>query len=210
VNHQRWGHYKRYHLKYSQPQGLNNSQSTCKVGEIVSESEKDKVVEESFPKEDANATEVKSPSFVSEKDAKQEKGKVTLTMSDVMLYIGKKTKEIHDDVHALRELLEKQRSAPAIPAQPIQPTSNATKTQSTLAPATADAGLEKVNQALAEFIADGSIEINADAATMYYIVRTKKFLGAENFGKIASVVRGLGGEYVSQGKASHFKIPRGK
>ncbi len=38
-------------------------------------------------------------------------------------------------------------------------------------------------------------------------VTPRQFLGAENFAKIADVVRSLGGEYVSAGKNSHFKIP---
>jgi len=37
-------------------------------------------------------------------------------------------------------------------------------------------------------------------------IKPRQFLGSENFAKIASVVRGAGGEYVSAGKASHFKI----
>ena len=39
------------------------------------------------------------------------------------------------------------------------------------------------------------------------IITPKQFLGAENFAKIASVVNNLGGEYVSAGKNSHFRIP---
>jgi hypothetical protein len=41
----------------------------------------------------------------------------------------------------------------------------------------------------------------------YVVVKPRQFLGSENFAKIASVVRGAGGEYVSAGKASHFRIP---
>ncbi|MGB9671784.1 MAG: hypothetical protein ACPL0C_06095, partial [Candidatus Bathyarchaeales archaeon] len=44
----------------------------------------------------------------------------------------------------------------------------------------------------------------------YIIVKPRQFLGSENFAKIASVVRGIGGDYVSAGKASHFRIPRRK
>jgi hypothetical protein len=40
------------------------------------------------------------------------------------------------------------------------------------------------------------------------IIRPRQFLGSENFAKIASVVRGMGGEYISAGKASHFRVPR--
>lgn len=37
-------------------------------------------------------------------------------------------------------------------------------------------------------------------------IKPRQFLGSEHFSKIASVVRGAGGEYVSAGKASHFRI----
>jgi hypothetical protein len=40
----------------------------------------------------------------------------------------------------------------------------------------------------------------------YVIVKPRRFLGSDNFAKIASVVRELGGEYVSAGRNSHFKI----
>jgi hypothetical protein len=41
----------------------------------------------------------------------------------------------------------------------------------------------------------------------YVVVKPRQFLGSDNFSKIAAIVRGVGGEYVSAGKASHFKIP---
>ena len=42
----------------------------------------------------------------------------------------------------------------------------------------------------------------------FVIVKPRRFLGSDNFAKIASVVRGLGGEYISAGKNSHFKIAK--
>jgi hypothetical protein len=42
----------------------------------------------------------------------------------------------------------------------------------------------------------------------YVIIRPRQFLGSENFAKIASAVRGMGGEYISAGKASHFRVPK--
>jgi hypothetical protein len=42
----------------------------------------------------------------------------------------------------------------------------------------------------------------------YIIVRPRRFLGSDNFAKVASVVRNLGGEYISAGKSSHFKVPK--
>ncbi len=44
----------------------------------------------------------------------------------------------------------------------------------------------------------------------YMIIKPKQFLGSENFAKIASAVRGMGGEYISAGKESHFRVPKKK
>ena len=42
----------------------------------------------------------------------------------------------------------------------------------------------------------------------YVIIRPRRYLGSENFAKIASIIRDTGGEYVSAGRESHFRIPR--
>jgi hypothetical protein len=50
--------------------------------------------------------------------------------------------------------------------------------------------------------------LNIDERNEYIIIKPKQFLGSENFAKIASAVRGLGGEYISAGKDSHFRVPK--
>lgn len=40
----------------------------------------------------------------------------------------------------------------------------------------------------------------------YFIIRPRQFLGTENFAKIADKVKAEGGEWVSEGKNSHFRI----
>jgi len=42
----------------------------------------------------------------------------------------------------------------------------------------------------------------------YIIIKPRQYLGSENFAKIASLVRGEGGEYISAGKESHFRISK--
>ncbi len=42
----------------------------------------------------------------------------------------------------------------------------------------------------------------------YIMIKPRQFLGSENFAKIASTIRGIGGEYVSAGKESHFRVPK--
>jgi len=40
------------------------------------------------------------------------------------------------------------------------------------------------------------------------IIKPRQYLGSENFAKIASIVRDAGGEYISAGRESHFRVPR--
>jgi len=43
----------------------------------------------------------------------------------------------------------------------------------------------------------------------FIMIMPSGFLGPENFAKVAEVVRNrLGGEYVSAGKSSHFRVPK--
>ena len=50
--------------------------------------------------------------------------------------------------------------------------------------------------------------LNFEEKPDYIVVKPKQFLGSENFAKIASAVRGMGGEYISAGKESHFRVPK--
>jgi hypothetical protein len=45
-------------------------------------------------------------------------------------------------------------------------------------------------------------------AGSHIIIKPRAYLGSENFAKIASLVRGEGGEYISAGKESHFRVPK--
>ena len=42
----------------------------------------------------------------------------------------------------------------------------------------------------------------------FIMVTPWQYLGSENFAKIASAVREAGGEYVSAGRSSHFRVPK--
>lgn len=50
--------------------------------------------------------------------------------------------------------------------------------------------------------------LNFDETAQYIIIKPRQYLGSENFAKIASIVRGTGGEYISAGKESHFRVSR--
>jgi len=46
-----------------------------------------------------------------------------------------------------------------------------------------------------------------EKAEGFHIIKPRQFLGSENFARIADIVRAKGGEYISAGKESHFRIP---
>jgi len=50
--------------------------------------------------------------------------------------------------------------------------------------------------------------LNFEETGKYIIIKPRQYLGSENFAKIASIVRGTGGEYISAGKESHFRLSR--
>ena len=52
--------------------------------------------------------------------------------------------------------------------------------------------------------------LNFEGKEDHIVVKPRQFLGSENFAKIASIVRDMGGEYISAGKESHFKVPKKK
>ncbi len=47
-----------------------------------------------------------------------------------------------------------------------------------------------------------------EEAGEYIVIKPRRYLGSENFAKIASIIRDSGGEYISAGKESHFRVPR--
>lgn len=52
--------------------------------------------------------------------------------------------------------------------------------------------------------------LNFEEGDEFIAIKPRQFLGSENFAKIASIVRGLGGDYVSAGRESHFRVPKKK
>jgi len=91
------------------------------------------------------------------------------------------------------------------PAPTPKPTSAAT------APAPTESGkvrtLEDIKMSFPE---DLEARLSFEEKGDYIIIKPKQFLGSENFAKIASAIRGMGGEYISAGKDSHFRVPKKK
>ncbi len=66
--------------------------------------------------------------------------------------------------------------------------------------------IEQLRDAIPKDLADTiTIEENKE----FFVIKPKGYLGTENFAKILNAIRGFGGEYVSAGKNSHFRIKKG-
>lgn len=69
-----------------------------------------------------------------------------------------------------------------------------------------DPKIQKIIDALGEDSSKVVVERKGDQ----YIVKAKSFLGNQTFAKIATAIKGFGGQYISAGKESHFKVPENK
>jgi len=80
-----------------------------------------------------------------------------------------------------------------------------------VAPAVSAAPSEKmhdINDVKQAFSSELAGMLLFEESGKFVIVKPRRFLGSDNFAKIASVVRDLGGEYISAGRNSHFKIAK--
>jgi hypothetical protein len=83
-------------------------------------------------------------------------------------------------------------AAPSVPAVPAAPTE----------------GIRTVEDIRGSFSSDLEEMLTFEETGDYIVIKPRRFLGSDNFAKIASIVRSLGGEYISAGKNSHFKVPK--
>jgi hypothetical protein len=111
---------------------------------------------------------------------------------------------------ALNDISEEMRSVSAsmkslAGGQITQPTA----TQASI-PAEAGAKQRSLDEMRMSFPEELEARLSFEEKGDYIIIKPKQFLGSENFAKIASAVRGMGGEYISAGKDSHFRVPKKK
>ena len=87
-------------------------------------------------------------------------------------------------------------SAPEVPAAPATPTPTG---------AAVTRGVEDVKMLFSKDLED---MLTFEEKGEFIVVKPRQYLGSDNFGKIASIIRGAGGEYISAGKQSHFRVPK--
>jgi chlorite dismutase len=80
----------------------------------------------------------------------------------------------------------------------------------TIAPAvpTSTARMRSVAETRTIFPKELENMLTFEETEKYIVIKPRQYLGSENFAKIASLVRSAGGEYISAGKESHFRVSR--
>lgn len=125
-------------------------------------------------------------------------------VDEISASINKISEEIRSVSASLKSLAVGQiTQAPARPSAP----------QASVAPPVAPkepSKMRSLDDIRMSFPEELETRLSFDEKGDYIIIKPKQFLGSENFAKIASAVRGMGGEYISAGKDSHFRVPKKK
>ncbi|MGA2680496.1 MAG: hypothetical protein ABSF44_01700 [Candidatus Bathyarchaeia archaeon] len=121
-------------------------------------------------------------------------------VEELTIKLSKVSEELKSVSTSLKSLVTGQINQPMPPAQAVQaPTSQATGQKVRT--------LEEIRMSFPEELES---LLGFEEKGDYIIIKLMGFLGSEKFAKIASAVRGMGGEYISAGKESHFRVPKKK
>jgi len=180
------------------------------MAEDGKKSELEQRVESALSGEKATQT-AKKRSFVSTEQAAGA-GRTLVSPTDILLYNARKLSSIEK---LLKELLDLKRTQMQLsPAKGEKGKGFVEDVKKSEPPAIViDAKLEKFRTALAQYLlpdtqGKADLRIDTEEATMYYVVYFNRFLGSKKFGEISEIMKQFDGRYVSQGKTSHFNVPK--
>ncbi len=126
---------------------------------------------------------------------KEKLEKLVERIDELLLVMTKVSEDLRSLSASVKSIAIGQITQPPQPAAAVSHAVHETKT------------LEDVRMAFPE---DLESLLGFDEKGDYIIIKPRQFLGSENFAKIASAVRGMGGEYISAGKDSHFRVLKKK
>ena len=132
-------------------------------------------------------------------------------VEEITVTLNKVSEELRSVSASLKSLAVGQITAPKTsPAPAPTPASKPTPAPAPTASPTESSRLRSLDDIRMSFPEELEARLGFEEKGEYIIIKPKQFLGSENFAKIASAVRGMGGEYISAGKDSHFRVPKKK
>lgn len=127
-------------------------------------------------------------------------------VEEITVTLNKVSEELRTVSASLKSLAVGQITAP-----PTTPNPAPTKTlQPPQAAQTGSPNLRSLDEIRMSFPEELETRLSFEEKGDHIIIKPKQFLGSENFAKIASAIRGMGGEYISAGKDSHFRVAKKK
>ena len=111
---------------------------------------------------------------------------------------------------AVSQITAKPSAPTAAPKTPSHPTREATEPSPATPAKPGEEKAQSVEDLRMMFPEDLDNMLSFEEKGEFVVIKPKQFLGSENFAKIASTVRGMGGEYISAGRDSHFRVYKKK
>ena len=124
----------------------------------------------------------------------EEVGKLVERIDELLMILNRVSDDLKDVSGSLKSMTASQTSKPTPPPSPPEP--EVSEPQGSTGEVK-----EMFPDELKNLL---SFEDEGD----YVKIKPRQFLGSDNFAKIASIIRGVGGEYISAGKKSHFRVPK--
>ncbi|HSQ48134.1 MAG TPA: hypothetical protein VLL96_00430 [Candidatus Deferrimicrobiaceae bacterium] len=127
-------------------------------------------------------------------------------VDEITVTLNKVSEELRTVSASLKSLAVGQITAP-----PATPNTAPPKTlPASQAAQTGSPNLRSLDEIRMSFPEELETRLSFEEKGDHIIIKPKQFLGSENFAKIASAIRGMGGEYISAGKDSHFRVAKKK
>ncbi len=139
---------------------------------------------------------------------KEKLNQLLVKVDELLVTLGKVSEELHSISASMKSLAVGQITQPTAQTAP-KPAMPPTPTPTAAAPSTGtrQRSLDDIRMSFPEEL---EAKLGFEEKGDYITIKPKMFLGSDNFAKIASAVRGMGGEYISAGKDSHFRVPKKK
>ena len=121
-------------------------------------------------------------------------------LTEVLDVLSKISEDLQDIAKSLRTVTP--RTAPVAKSVSVTPT---TATLGTPAAQPVGRGVEDIRMMFTKELEE---MLRFEDKEGFIKITPRQYLGSDNFAKIASIIRGAGGEYVSAGRDSHFRVPK--
>lgn len=126
-------------------------------------------------------------------------------MDEILVALNKITGELRSIQASMKSMAVGQITQPPSAAPQPPPVASPSAPQ-----ASSNSKMRSLDDTRMSFPEELEAKLSFEEKNDFIIIKPKQFLGSENFAKIASAVRGMGGEYISAGKDSHFRVPKKK